>query len=678
MHWVRYVCCVLLFGILFAACSGGIEQDTRTEAVVTLVMTDPETGAETDTVSKADPARLTATVTDPEGRPIVNGTVRFSTESTGVIEPEPATAVTDENGQAWVRLSAGSMEGVGTATVEFVGVTAGVTFFSRGDDKNYQLSIQLLNAETGEEIFILTENTRARLVATLLDLDEPPEPAEEGAEEEPPTAEGAPVPNQVIRFAVNRGDMDPADGIAVTDSNGEASVFLKPGSVPGAGVATATLDSIEGFTDTVSYLIDIEEDALHLSLGLVDAATGEAIQIVTSDTPAGLVATLTDEADQPVAGKIIHFSATLGILQPESGEAVTDSEGKASVFLLAGKEPGAGAASASLEAVSDTVSYFMDVTETSLSLSLMLTDAATGEEASIVTSASPGKVIATLTDEAGEPRAGETIQFSATLGGLLPADGQAVTDSSGSASVFLQAGTASGAGVVTAEWEGLSDTVSYFVDIQKETVDLLLRLVDAATDEEINLLTADTTGKAVASLTDQNGDPLPARIITFSTTLGTLQPGSGSVVTGDSGNASVFLLPGGDQGAGVLTATSENVSDHWSFFIDTDDPAVSISLRLVDSATQQETLVVKTGGTPVQVIATVTDRDGLPLAGATAAFSTTLGNFTPENAQTGSAVTDSAGEADLFLEAQAGDEGVGVVTVTYDRYSDSLEFIVEN
>jgi len=678
MHCVRYVCCVLLFGIIFAACSGGIEQDTRTEAVVTLVMTDPETGVETDTVSKADPARLTATVTDLEGSPIVNGTVRFSTESTGVIEPEPATAVTDENGQARVRLSAGPVEGVGTAGADFEGVTAGVTFFSRGDDKNYQLSIQLLNAETGEEIFILTEDTRARLVATLLDLDEAPEPAEEGAEEETPTAEGASVPNQVIRFALNRGDMDPADGIAVTDSNGKAAVFLKPGSVPGAGVATATLDSIEGFTDTVSYLIDIEEDALHLSLGLVDAATGEEIQIVTSDTPAGLVATLTDEADQPLAGKIIQFSASLGILQPEGGEAVTDSEGKASVFLLAGSEPGAGTASASLEAVSDTVSYFMDVTEASLSLSLMLTDAATGEEASIVTSAAPGKVIATLTDEAGEPRAGETIQFSATLGSLLPADGQAVTDSSGNASVFLQVGSASGAGVVTSEWEGLTDTVSYFVDIQEETVDLLLRLVDAATDEEINVLTADTTGKAVATLTDQNGDPLPDRIVTFSTTLGTLQPGSGSAVTGDSGGASVFLLPDGDQGAGVITATSENVSDNWSFFIETDDPAVSISLRLVDSATQQETLVVKTGGTPVQVIATVTDRDGLPLAGATVTFSTTLGNFTPANAQTGSAVTDSVGEADLFLEAQAGDEGVGVVTVTYDSYSDSLEFIVEN
>ncbi|MFW5855200.1 MAG: Ig-like domain-containing protein, partial [Thermodesulfobacteriota bacterium] len=114
MHCVRYVCCVLLFGILFAGCSGGIEQDTRTEAVVTLVMTDPETGAETDTVSKADPARLTATVTDLEGNPIVNGTVRFSTQPTGVIEPESATAVTDENGQARVRLSAGSVEGVGT------------------------------------------------------------------------------------------------------------------------------------------------------------------------------------------------------------------------------------------------------------------------------------------------------------------------------------------------------------------------------------------------------------------------------------------------------------------------------------------------------------------------------------------------------------------------------------
>lgn len=678
MCCIRYIICFLLLGVVLSGCSGGIDEETRTEADLILVMTDEATGEETDTVSKVSPARLTATVTDLEGKPLINETVRFGTESVGAIDPESATARTDENGQAWVQVTAGSVEGVGTAIAEFEGITSGVTFYSRGDDKNYELSVRLLNAETGEEIFILAEDTRARLVATLLDLDQVADETEAGADGQTTTASGAPVPNQEIRFEITRGDMDPVDGLAVTDSNGEAAVFLEPGSVPGAGVATAALTAIDGFTDTVSYLIDIEADALKLSLALLDAATGEEIQIVSSDTPASVVATLTDEKDLPVSGKIVSFSATLGILQPEEGSAVTDSDGKASVFLLAGSESGAGTVSATLEEVSDTLSYYMDVPEESLSLSLMLTDSATGEEASIVTSASPGKVVATLTDEQGVPRTGETVLFSATLGTLLPSDGQAVTDSDGMASVFLQAGASSGAGVVTSEWEDLSDTLSYFVDVQEETVDLLLTLVDASTDEEISVLSADSTAKALATLTDQNGDPVSDQIVAFSTTLGTIQPSSGSAVTGGSGTASVFLLPGGASGAGVVTAASGNVSDNRSFFIETEDPSVSVSLQLIDSTTQQETAVVITDGTPVQVVATVTDRDGLPVSGANVAFSTTLGTFTPENAQTGTDVTDSAGEAILFLKAEVGDEGIGVATATYDVYSNSLEFVVEN
>ena len=674
---IRYLAGLLLLAALVGGCSSGVEEKTVEEASLTLTLTDPDSGESITNISKETPGLLTATVADLNGTPVTNGTIRFTADSAGVISPEAGTALTDENGQAWVRLTAGATEGVGTATASYGAAADSVQFYSAGDDPNYQLSLELLDAATGEAAVILTESVQAQLVATLIDLDAEAEETSESGEGEDGAAStaGAPVAGAEVTFSATAGELSPDPAVAVTDANGEAAVFLAPGSVPGSGVATARYDVL---SDGLSYYIDVAEESLSLSVSLVDPETGEAADRISDAAPATVTATLIDEADEPVAGKVISFSATAGRILPESGTAVTDADGQASVFLVAGDVPAAGVVTAAFEGISDHLSYYVDVAEESLTLSLVLLDTTTGEETTVIPTDAPANVVVTLTDENGLVVPGAEVQVTASLGQLLPADGVATTGSDGTASVFLLAGSRSGAGVVTATSGTASDLASYYIEPEVAAAPnvLTLQLLDPATGEPVSVISADTPMKAAATLTDAEGAPVAEAIVSFSATLGFLQPSSGQSVTGSEGTAAAFLLPGTAQGTGVLSASTDGASDQITYYVDTRIESVTVSLSLTDPQTGDEIDTV-TADRPGQVTAILYDTLGNPVSGATVSFQTTLGTLTPDDDPTDTvaqAITDYDGAARLYIEVPADATGIGIITAQYEDYSDGLWF----
>ncbi len=676
---IRYLAGLLLLAALVGGCSSGVEEKTVEEASLTLTLTDPDSGESITTVSKETPGLLTATVADLNGTPVTQGTIRFSTDSAGVISPKAGTALTDENGQAWVRLTAGATEGVGTATASYGDAADSVQFYSAGDDPNYQFSLELLDAATGEAAVILTESVQAQLVATLIDLDAEVEETNESGEGEDgaTSTAGAPVAGADVTFSATAGELSPDPAVAVTDGNGEAAVFLSPGSVPGSGVATARYDVL---SDSLSYYIDVAEESLSLSVSLVDPETGEAADRISDAAPATVTATLIDEADEPVAGKVISFSATAGRILPESGTAVTDADGQASVFLVAGDAPAAGVVTAAFEGISDHLSYYVDVVEESLTLSLVLLDTTTGEETTVIPTDAPANVVVTLTDENGLVVPDQEVQVTASLGQLLPADGLAVTGSDGTASVFLLAGSRSGAGVVTATSGTASDRASYYIEPEVAAANVLtLQLLDPATGEPVSVISADTPMKAAATLTDAEGAPVADAIVSFSATLGSLQPSSGQSVTGSEGTAAAFLLPGTAQGTGVLSASTDGASDQITYYVDTRIESVTVSLSLTDPQTGDEIDTV-TSERPGEVTAIVTEGLGYPVSGATVSFQTTLGTLTPDDDPTDTvaqAITDYDGAARLYIEVPADATGIGIITAQYEDYSDGLWFEID-
>ena len=85
-----------------------------------------------------------------------------------------------------------------------------------------------------------------------------------------------------------------------------------------------------------------------LSLDIVDA-NNNTITNVTAAAPGIVLAQVTDGSGTPVASRVVQFSSSLGSFTPESGTALTDSNGNANIILNAGTVEGAAEVTASFE-----------------------------------------------------------------------------------------------------------------------------------------------------------------------------------------------------------------------------------------------------------------------------------------------------------------------------------------
>ena len=101
-------------------------------------------------------------------------------------------------------------------------------------------------------------------------------------------------------------------------------------------------------------------ETLAISVVLVDAASGTTATGVSASNPGELRATVTSNGTA-LANEVVTITTTLGVLNPTSGTALTDSSGLATIGLEEGGVEGAGIATASITyegtTARDTVSF---------------------------------------------------------------------------------------------------------------------------------------------------------------------------------------------------------------------------------------------------------------------------------------------------------------------------------
>ncbi|AZQ10026.1 Ig-like domain-containing protein [Shewanella khirikhana] len=153
---------------------------------------------------------------------------------------------------------------------------------------------------------------------------------------------------KLVTFSLNddkMGTFTPSTATALTDANGNASIMLSTADINGAGTVKASVDSGEA-SEPVGFVMKGDGGSstggeAQVSLVLTDS-NGTAIDTISSTKPGKLVATVTGISK----AVIVTFSSTLGDLPIKT--AVTDANGKASVDVYAGSQPGAAEATASL------------------------------------------------------------------------------------------------------------------------------------------------------------------------------------------------------------------------------------------------------------------------------------------------------------------------------------------
>lgn len=162
---------------------------------------------------------------------------------------------------------------------------------------------------------------------------------------------------------------------------------------------------------------------------------------------------------------------------------------------------------------------------------------------------------ATVTNSVSGPVADTSVCFTTdTLATVQPsAPANCVTsNSSGVATIQIEAGANSGSGVVTATAGSSKGNVNY-------TVKGPSLVLNSAVGTSLSI-SASSSASAIATVVDGNGAAIPGAVVTFTlgnSTFATLNPTSGTVLADSQGKASITLDSGSASGASTLTAKAD-------------------------------------------------------------------------------------------------------------------------
>jgi hypothetical protein len=242
----------------------------------------------------------------------------------------------------------------------------------------------------------------------------------------------------LIGVTVDAGLGDATDG---------ADVLGNPGANE-CGFSSPPAGAHNGFVDLNSNTVIGAGDScagcffgLDVVVGLVQALPDEitlepAADTNTVGTDHTVTATVVDEFGTPVVGEDVHFAVTGdGAPTPAGGDAVTDADGEAT-FTFTNETAGSNTITACVDADggSDCDGGELSDTATKTWTAGPATAIALTPETDTNTVDTDHTMTATVTDEFGNPVAGEDVHFAVTGGGTpVPTSGDDVTDAAGQA-----------------------------------------------------------------------------------------------------------------------------------------------------------------------------------------------------------------------------------------------------
>ncbi|GAA4901121.1 invasin [Ferrimonas pelagia] len=332
-------------------------------------------------VSQDEPGKLQANVT-LDGEPLPDQFVAFSVDPVGVINPSLGTAISDSSGAAHVTLLPGEQAGGSMATARFsydgkdytdsfAFTTAGDAPPQSGSDGN-MLTVELLDSIAGSAISTISADQPGFIRVTLKDNQQQV------------------LAGEVVSFTSTLGNLLPAFGTALTDSNGVATMALEAGSIEGAGEVTANYRGTEeslGFI-TLGDVIDPDTLVPHIAFDIYDChqAPGwdrtlrnfsacETTDNITN-TESGVIGVTVTQAggSQPLQQALVLGVTTLGGISPTAGTAVTNSDGVAILDLYANGDVGAGEITVSTGGQSATKAFEIGRVDVKLALATTIGD----------------------------------------------------------------------------------------------------------------------------------------------------------------------------------------------------------------------------------------------------------------------------------------------------------------
>lgn len=184
-------------------------------------------------------------------------------------------------------------------------------------------------------------------------------------------------------------------------------------------------------------------------------------------------------------------------------------------------------------------------------------------------------------------------------------------------------------------------------------------------------------GTLTITLTNAAGDTLlDQEVVSVTTTVGSLSPASGLVLTDVNGEATITVNDGGDEGAGTLTVTYGDVEETFNFQIvqtgaggggGGDEPTLGLDLRVGGMSSRSIS-----SANPGELVITLQDANSDPIANEVVNVSTNIGQLDPSS---GNVLTDATGEARVDVLVGGASVGeAGTLTVEYEGVTATFNF----
>ncbi|HSG60785.1 MAG TPA: hypothetical protein VLA24_05050 [Pseudomonadales bacterium] len=541
-------------------------------------------------VVDTSPENVTVNLKDSAGNNLANQVVTVST-TLGSLSPSSGVVTTDANGNAVVQLDVSGAEDKEGGTLvarhtDSTGdtVSANVNFsasITQAGDANV-LAITL-----GDTDFTIVDTSPEIITINLKD------------------SQGNNLQNQILSISSTLGVLSPASGNVTTDASGNAVVQLDVSGADMGEAGTIVASHTNTIGDTVTKSVNFNASiTLANDTNVMTIALGDANFTIVDTAPENVIVNLKDSAGNNLANEVISMTTTLGKLSPTSGVVTTDANGNAVVQLdVTGAEDGEGGTlvashtNGSGDTVTKSTNFNASIT---LANDANVMTIALGDANFTIVDTAPENVTVKLKDSAGNNLVNEVITITTTLGSLSPTSGVVTTDASGNAVVQLDvsgAEDAEGGTLIASHTNDNGDTVTKRVnftasitpqnttsgyrlesaffatsildesaigaaDALGDQTGTLAALVAARTSEEGATVNAVQNSIYAVRLTNAGGDTVEGAIINVATSVGSLTPASGRVLTNTNGIAYVTLQAGAsDPGAaGTVTATVSDAS----------------------------------------------------------------------------------------------------------------------
>lgn len=469
-------------------------------------------------ITPAAPATVTAVVSDGLAGTVVTFTL---SNSAGQLDPVAGTALTDATGTATITLTAGEAAGAGSVTAAISsGATASVGFETAGNGQSnfINLSLALIDS-SGNPTSNVSGANPGTLRATL-------------------TNGGNPSTGVLVTFSLTGGvgQLNPASGTALTDSNGVASIILQSGSTEGAGTVTATIEG--DITQSIDFSVsisatDVAMTAPTISPASIGANGTATVEVTITETTGGVTSPLTETAT-------VQFTSEC--VQQGTATLDTNVDTVSGVARSTYKDQGCG--------ITDTISISSTVGQTLLTQTGTIDVQAASAGSIEFISATPANIAlqgtggsgrsetSTVTfrviDSIGNPVQNVGVNFSLTtsVGGLTispdtSVEGPAQTDTDGRVDVIVQSGTIPTPVRVVASL-GSDDSISTVSDelvISTGVADYNSLSLSASSLQPEGWNIDGTESEITARASDHFNNPVPdGTAISFVTEFGSIEP----------------------------------------------------------------------------------------------------------------------------------------------------------